>query len=148
MPLGRCLKSFIRFIMKCETLNVVEEVKSLSRDCKELMEKVKRRINDWKNKPLSLAGRAQLIRLVLAFMHIYWASVFILPSSLMLELEQLMRDFLWCQGEMRKGRAKVAWEVVCLPKREGGLGIHRLEIFNKAHNTSHIWSLLSNKESL
>ncbi|GKD86986.1 hypothetical protein Tco_1358140 [Tanacetum coccineum] len=60
-------------------------------------------------------------------MHIYWASVFILPSSLMLELEQLMRGFLWCQGEMKKGKAKVAWEVAYLPKREGGLGIRRLE---------------------
>ncbi|GKA65583.1 hypothetical protein Tco_0765290, partial [Tanacetum coccineum] len=120
----------------------------LYQDCKELMEKVKRRINDWKNKSLSLDGRAQLIRSVLASMHIYWASVFILLSSLMLELEQLMRGFLWFQGEMTKGRAKVAWEVVCLPKREGGLGIRHLEIFNKALITSHIWSLLSNKESL
>ncbi|GJX82854.1 hypothetical protein Tco_0332335 [Tanacetum coccineum] len=88
-------------------------------DCKELMEKVKGRISDWKNKSLSYAGRVQLIRSVLASMHIYWASVFILLTGLMLELEQLMRGFLWCQCEMKKGRAKVAWEVVCLPKREG-----------------------------
>nr|GEV47613.1 hypothetical protein [Tanacetum cinerariifolium] len=52
------------------------------------------------------------------------------------------------EGEMKKGKAKVAWEVVCLPKREGGLGIRRLEVFNKALITSHIWSLLSHKESL
>ncbi|GJU10631.1 hypothetical protein Tco_1133027 [Tanacetum coccineum] len=76
------------------------------RDCTELVEK--------------------LIRFVLASMHVYWASVFILPSRLMLDLEQLMRGFLWCQGDMRKGKAKVAWEVVCLPKKEGGLGIRRL----------------------
>ncbi|GKE49577.1 hypothetical protein Tco_1480835, partial [Tanacetum coccineum] len=49
----------------------------LYRDCKELMEKVKRRITDWKNKSLSLAGR---------------------------------------------GKAKVVWDVVCLPKWEGVLG--------------------------
>nr|GEX00960.1 hypothetical protein [Tanacetum cinerariifolium] len=59
-----------------------------------------------------------------------------------------MRGFLWCQDEMKKGRAKFAWEVFCLPKREGGLGIRRLEMFNKALITSHIWSLLLNKESL
>ncbi|GJX99144.1 reverse transcriptase domain-containing protein [Tanacetum coccineum] len=94
-------------------------------DCMELTEKVKRRINDWKNKSLSLAGRAQLIRSVLGSTHVYWASVFILPSSLMLELEQLMRGFLWCQGEMRRGKAKVAWEDVCLPRKEGGLDIYR-----------------------
>ncbi|GJV84096.1 zinc finger, CCHC-type containing protein [Tanacetum coccineum] len=120
----------------------------LYRDCSGLIEKIKRRVSDWKNKSLSLAGRAQLIRSVLSSMHLYWASVFILPSSLMLELEQVMRGFLWCQGEMRKGKAKVAWEDVCLPKKEGGLGIRRLEAFNKALISSHIWSLLSHKESL
>ncbi|GKD08631.1 homeodomain-like protein [Tanacetum coccineum] len=66
----------------------------------------------------------------------------------MLELEQLMRGFLWCQGDMRKGKEKVAWEVVCLPKKGGGLSIRRLEVFNKALIPSHIWSLLLHKESL
>ncbi|GJX32773.1 hypothetical protein Tco_0242628 [Tanacetum coccineum] len=56
----------------------------LSSSCSELMEKIKRR-----------------------------ASVFILPSSLMHELEQVIRWFLWCQGEMKKGKAKDAWEMVC-----------------------------------
>ncbi|GJT29394.1 RNA-directed DNA polymerase, eukaryota, reverse transcriptase zinc-binding domain protein, partial [Tanacetum coccineum] len=76
------------------------------RDCLELMERIKRCVNDWKNKSLSFASRAQLIRYVLSLMHLYWASVFILPSSLMLELEQVMRGFLWCQGEMKNGKAK------------------------------------------
>ncbi|GKE31231.1 hypothetical protein Tco_1450553, partial [Tanacetum coccineum] len=47
-----------------------------------------------------------------------------------------------------KGKAKVAWELVCLPKDEGGLGIRRLELFNSALLVSHIWNLLSLKESL
>ncbi|GKE78498.1 putative reverse transcriptase domain, reverse transcriptase zinc-binding domain protein, partial [Tanacetum coccineum] len=38
----------------------------LYRDCMELMEKVKRRINDWKNKSLSFARRAQIIRSILS----------------------------------------------------------------------------------
>nr|GEX10750.1 hypothetical protein [Tanacetum cinerariifolium] len=90
------------------------------RDCKELIEKVQHRIRDWKNKSLSAAGRLQL----------------------------LMRRFLWSQGESQKGKSKVAWEVVCLPKKEGGLGVRRLELFNKALMVSHIWNLLSRKESL
>ncbi|GKE11521.1 hypothetical protein Tco_1415072, partial [Tanacetum coccineum] len=72
----------------------------------------------------------------------------ILPSSLMLELEQVMRGFLWCQCEMKRGKAKVTWDDVCLPKIEGGLGIQRLEHFNKALISTHIWSILTNKESL
>nr|GEU38638.1 hypothetical protein [Tanacetum cinerariifolium] len=47
-----------------------------------------------------------------------------------------------------KGRSKVAWEAVCLPKDEGGLGVRRLDTFNKALMVSHIWKLLSLKESL
>ncbi|GJS34386.1 putative reverse transcriptase domain, reverse transcriptase zinc-binding domain protein [Tanacetum coccineum] len=62
------------------------------RDCKELVENVKSKINDWKNKFLSFAGRVQLVQSVLASMHIYWASVFIIPSRTLLDLEQLMPE--------------------------------------------------------
>ncbi|GKA59945.1 reverse transcriptase domain, reverse transcriptase zinc-binding domain protein [Tanacetum coccineum] len=58
------------------------------RDCLELVDKVSLRIQDWKNKSLSMAGR----------------------------------QFLWCHGSSTKGKSTVAWETVCLPKREGGLG--------------------------
>ncbi|GJW82006.1 putative reverse transcriptase domain, reverse transcriptase zinc-binding domain protein [Tanacetum coccineum] len=113
-------------------------------DCFELMERIKRRVNDWKNKSLSFAGRAQLIWFVLGFMHLYWASVFSLPSRLMLELEQVMRGFLWCQSEMKRGKAKVVWDAVCLPKREEGLGDSS---FGRDGNSTsawfHNWNVLS-----
>ncbi|GJS59024.1 hypothetical protein Tco_0653808, partial [Tanacetum coccineum] len=118
------------------------------KDCKELIEKVEGRINDWKNKSLSIAGRLQLIHSVIASLHVYWASMFVLPSRVLLDIEQSMRGFLWCQGKMRKGKSKVAWEDVCLPKNEGGLGVKRLDIFNKALMSSHIWKLLIRKDSL
>nr|GEX32372.1 RNA-directed DNA polymerase, eukaryota, reverse transcriptase zinc-binding domain protein [Tanacetum cinerariifolium] len=51
-------------------------------------------------------------------------------------------------SSLPKSRAKVAWEVVCLPKDRGGLGIRRLDIFNKALMVTHIWKFLSMKESL
>ena len=120
----------------------------LYRDCKVLVEKLEERVNNWRNKSLSLAGRKQLVRSVLSSMHIYWASVFILPARIIHDLEQLMRGFLWCQGEMKKGKAKVAWDSVCMPQNEGGLGIRRLDEFNIALMVSHIWCLLTRKESL
>ena len=112
------------------------------------MEKLESRVNDWRNKFLSLAGRLQLVRSVLSSMHLYWASVFILPTRIIHDLEQLMRAFLWCQGEMKRGKAKVAWEAVCKPRQEGGLGIRNLADFNIALMTTHIWSILTHKESL
>ncbi|GJT92641.1 hypothetical protein Tco_1081486 [Tanacetum coccineum] len=119
----------------------------LNRDCKELVEKVQARIQDWKNKSLSIAGRLQLVKSVIGSMHIFWASVFMLPSRILCDLEKIMRSFLWSQ-DMRRGQSKVAWEVVCLPKDKGGLGLRRLDHFNKALMVSHIWKLLSLKESL
>nr|GEV03212.1 hypothetical protein [Tanacetum cinerariifolium] len=118
------------------------------RDCKELVEKVQNRVHDWKNKALSSDVRLQLCASVLGSMHIYWASVFMLPSRVLLNIEQIMRGFLWSHGDIKKGKAKVAWEVVCFPKDEGGLGLRRLEHFNSALMVSHVWKLLSLKESL
>nr|GEW61890.1 hypothetical protein [Tanacetum cinerariifolium] len=109
------------------------------RDCKELIVKVQNRVNDWKNKSLSVAGRLQLIQSVMSSMHIYLASVFILLTRVLLDIEQIMHGFLWCQGSMRKGKAKDSWEVVCLPKKEGGLGeslwvrwIHTYKLKNRS----------------
>nr|GEV48382.1 hypothetical protein [Tanacetum cinerariifolium] len=84
----------------------------------------------------------------LGSLNVFWASVFVLPSHVLLDIEQIMRGFSWCQGSMGKGKAKVAWDVVYLPKKEAGLGVRQLDHFNKALMVSHIWKLLSLIESL
>ncbi|XP_071728526.1 uncharacterized protein [Rutidosis leptorrhynchoides] len=38
------------------------------------------------------------------------------------DIEKILRGFLWCQGDLKKGKAKVKWNDVCVPKDEGGLG--------------------------
>ncbi|GKC24984.1 polypyrimidine tract-binding protein homolog 2 isoform X1 [Tanacetum coccineum] len=86
----------------------------LIRDCVKLIDMVQTRIQDWKNKSLSATGRLQLIR-------------------------SLMRGFLWSPSSLKKGRSKVAWEVVCLPKNEGGLGIRRLKDILLRGNVSWGW---------
>ncbi|GJW20267.1 protein LAZ1 [Tanacetum coccineum] len=88
----------------------------LNKDCKVLVEKAHNRIGDWKNKSLSFAGRLQLL------------------------IEQLIRGFLWCNGELKGGKAKVARDHICLPKREGGLGLRNL-VLNGAWNWPHAWLL-------
>ncbi|GJU88114.1 hypothetical protein Tco_1300537 [Tanacetum coccineum] len=85
---------------------------------------------------------------VISSMHVYWPSVLMIPIGILLDIEQLIRGFLWCNGELKRGKAKVAWADICLPKSKGGLGLRRLEIFNIALMTTHIWNIVSNKESL
>nr|GEU83844.1 hypothetical protein [Tanacetum cinerariifolium] len=78
----------------------------LNKDCKILVEKVQNRIEDWKNKSLSFAGRLQLCQSVISSMHVYWAFVLVISVGIIHDIEQLMRGFLWCNGELKKGRAK------------------------------------------
>ncbi|GKA83475.1 protein LAZ1, partial [Tanacetum coccineum] len=54
----------------------------LNKDCKILVDKVKNQIRDWKNKSLSFAGRLQLCKSVLSSIHVYWASVLIIPKGM------------------------------------------------------------------
>ncbi|GJV17146.1 hypothetical protein Tco_1362469 [Tanacetum coccineum] len=99
----------------------------LNKDCKFLVEKARNRIGDWKNKSLSFAGRLQLCKSVISSMQVYWASVLVIPMGIISDIQQLIQGFLWCNGEYRRGKAKVAWDDICVPKHEGGLGLRSLE---------------------
>ncbi|GKD53386.1 putative reverse transcriptase domain, reverse transcriptase zinc-binding domain protein [Tanacetum coccineum] len=112
------------------------------------MEHVQKRTGDRKNKWLSFAGRFKLCISVISSMHIYWASVFILPVGIINDIEQLMCGFLCCQGVMQHGKAKVAWRDGCFPKVEEGLGIRKLESFNIALMAFRIWKIFNDKDFL
>ncbi|GKC35879.1 hypothetical protein Tco_1048263 [Tanacetum coccineum] len=120
----------------------------LNKDCKVLVEQAKNRIGDWKNKSLSFAGRLQLCKSVISSMQVYWASVIVIPKGIIYDIQQLIRGFLWCNGESCRGKAKVAWVNIFLPTREGGLGLRSLDLFNQALMSKHIWNIVTNKESL
>jgi len=62
-------------------------------------------------------------------------------------LEQKFNRYLWC-GKDVKAKAKVAWDKVCAPKKERGLGIKKLEVWNKASLLIHIWNLFARASSL
>lgn len=100
-------------------------------DCKILIDNVEGRINCWKNKCLSYAGRIQLIASVLSTMQQYWASVYMLPITVIKELEKIFKRFLWNSGKSANGKARVAWKLVCRPKDQGGLGIKPLRQWNE-----------------
>ncbi|GKA90013.1 RNA-directed DNA polymerase, eukaryota, reverse transcriptase zinc-binding domain protein [Tanacetum coccineum] len=114
----------------------------------QLVERVKQKVNDWKNKALSYAERLQLIVFVMASMHIYWASISLIPKTTVKEIEKALKGFLWCQGDMKRGAAKVAWKVICAPKSQGGLGIKRPGPWNEALLCKHLWNVIVKKESL
>ncbi|KAL0381206.1 UNVERIFIED_CONTAM: putative mitochondrial protein [Sesamum angustifolium] len=92
---------------------------------------------------LTFAGRAQLIKSVLSTLHSYWASVFILSKGIINIIETKLRKFLW-QGSTGRGYAKVAWDQLCRPKEERGLGVHNILVINKALMLKHLWKIIHN----
>jgi hypothetical protein len=63
-------------------------------------------------------------------------------------LEQYFNHFLWYGQSTSKGSIKVAREKICLPNKEGGLGLKRRADWNKSAILKHIWNLFSKAGSL
>ncbi|GKA71903.1 homeodomain-like protein, partial [Tanacetum coccineum] len=109
-----------------------------------LVDQAKNRIGDWKNKSLSFAGRLQLCNSVLSSMQVYWASVLLIPKGIVYDIHQLIRGFLWCNGEYKRGKAKVALDVISLPKTEGGLVGDGVNCFSFGKKFGHFWAKIGN----
>ncbi|GKD41152.1 RNA-directed DNA polymerase, eukaryota, reverse transcriptase zinc-binding domain protein [Tanacetum coccineum] len=82
--------------------------------CKQLVEKVKHKIEDWKNRFLSYAGRLQLIASVLAIMQTYWASVLEKIGDLSKQIWKIIakKEGLWFKWvNLVKLKGKSFWEI-------------------------------------
>ncbi|XP_042953504.1 uncharacterized protein LOC122290052 [Carya illinoinensis] len=69
---------------------------------KSLKEKVWRRVNSWKHRFLSSAGKEILIKSVLQAIPTYAMSVFKMPGKLLKEMEAIIAKFWWCQKEAER----------------------------------------------
>uniref|UniRef100_A0A803P5W4 Reverse transcriptase domain-containing protein n=1 Tax=Cannabis sativa TaxID=3483 RepID=A0A803P5W4_CANSA len=58
-------------------------------DCGAIIKKIKLRLHSWANRHLSYAGRCQLINLVLLELRNYWMNIFLLPKSIIKEVDKL-----------------------------------------------------------
>ncbi|GKC17938.1 RNA-directed DNA polymerase, eukaryota, reverse transcriptase zinc-binding domain protein [Tanacetum coccineum] len=115
-------------------------------DCKILIEVIHNRINDWKNKNLSFAGRLLLISSVLASLQVYWGSLFIFPMSVCEKIDKVFKIFLWARGDNSKSMVSVDWKDVCKPKSQGDLGLKSIRSWNVALMAKHLWNVASDKD--
>ncbi|KAL0423656.1 UNVERIFIED_CONTAM: putative mitochondrial protein [Sesamum radiatum] len=65
-----------------------------------------------------------------------FARVFPLPMAVIEKIHRLCRVFLW-----NSKRAPVAWEEICHPKEEGGLGIRHIKSWNVALLAGVLWNI-------
>ena len=92
---------------------------------------------------LSLGGILVLINSVLTNMVLYMISFFQLPKGVLHRLDYFRSRFFW-QGDNKKQKYRLAkWDVVCRPKDHGGLGIHDLQVKNRALLGKWLFKLLT-----
>ena len=94
----------------------------------------------WQGRLLNVAGRRELVRSVLSSLPVYLLTAVKVPKNFLKELDKLRRRFLWAgDKELTGGKCKVAWNKVCTPTGNGGLGIIELERFSRALWLRWLW---------
>ncbi|CAJ2641500.1 unnamed protein product [Trifolium pratense] len=107
-----------------------------------LADRVKIKLAAWKASLLSIAGRVQLVNSVIHSMLLHSITIYAWPVSLIKDMEKWLRNFIWSGNVDQRKLVTVAWHKVCLPFKEGGLGLRSLSKINEAGNLKLCWELM------
>jgi len=113
-----------------------------------IKDRIWRRINAWKGRALSKAGKEVMIKSMLQSIPSYIMSIYLLPNSVIDDIEKMINAFWW-GGRSNNRRIKwMAWERVACPKEFGGMGFRNFKAFNLSMVAKQGWSFLSKHDSL
>ncbi|XP_026452118.1 uncharacterized protein LOC113352522 [Papaver somniferum] len=110
-----------------------------------VVEMMQKKLASWNDKLLFFNDRLVLIKSVLCSVPIYSMSIYQWPKSVIKICEKIIRNFMWSgDGDIRKFKT-LSWKKVCSPYSEGGLGLQRLEILNKALLMKILWRIINSE---
>ena len=113
-----------------------------------LKERVWKKLQGWKEKLLSIAGREVLIKAVIQAIPTYTMSCFKLLKGLIKELEVLIRKFWWHYSNDSRKVHWVSWERLCEAKEVGGMEFKEIKKFNEALLAKQVWRMMHNSDFL
>ena len=104
-----------------------------------ILEKIEQRLTGWQRLYLSKGGCLTLLKSMLSSLPTYFLSLFTIPKHVVERIEKLQRNFLW--GGLRDGfkHHLVGWNNVCCPLANGGLGVRRVDVINRALLGKWLW---------
>lgn len=74
-----------------------------------IQDRAKSKIAGWQGRMITMAGRKELIKLVISSLPVYLFTVIKPPKKFLKELDKLRRRFLWAaDGQLTGGKCKVA----------------------------------------
>jgi hypothetical protein len=106
------------------------------------------RLNGWKEKFLSQAGKEVLLKAIIQAIPTYTMSVFQLPKKLCADINSMMSKFWWGHKGNDARIPWMSWRKLGRTKVNGGLGYRDLENFNSALLAKQGWRFLQNPQSL
>ena len=65
---------------------------------KPIIEKLEKKLSNWKARTMSVGGRHTLVNNVLGNLGNFWFSLFVAPKGVIKRMEAIRRDFVWGQG--------------------------------------------------
>jgi hypothetical protein len=107
-----------------------------------------KKLQDWKFKLLSQAGKEILLKAVIQAIPTYCMSLFLLPKGLCSEINSLMQRYWW--GNQTNGSRIhwMKWSKMGEAKNCGGIGFRDFKCFNKALLAKQFWRLWNMPYSL
>jgi len=112
-----------------------------------LLTKALSKLDTWKAKCFSKAGRMILIQSHLESLPSHTMQRFRLPNQVSAKLDQINREFFWKNSSSRKGFPMVAWDKICRPKSLGGLGLRKTAAVNTAFIAKLAWKFLTQPDN-